>query len=367
MFVSSLPALIVTSVYTYMQDNWVQVSCFTQNRLALKYLGLSFIVYENNSILLVGSTEFEAIGSQPLLTIIVDSSGRAPSVPFGRVISNYAFFMANGSMNVYVGSYYETFHVNATIENGIVEYEIDLTDSVEKAKNAIYPEGTVEDCGIKGRMTFESMFDSSVGIINQKRFFRVLLLANANLDVITCDVTLPQTADLKDAKLGDQDVRKILPYRVDTSVGVTPMESTGANLYLEWNMPEEVSLLNKIFDNPIASSVINLIVGSILGSVFGRYVWAGISERRQKKQFAKKLMMELRGIKKDLQKHQPISTTIYDSSTSNLLLFSDETAGIVKKTYDEIKRKTIRVALADDEIKQLLQKINTAIDALRRE
>lgn len=321
-------------------------------------------MHEDGSILLVASTEFEAIGYQPLLTIRIDSIGHDPSSPFGKITSDVAFFLVNSSKTTYIGpDYYETFPVNATVENGVVNYEVDFTNNVEKAKNIIYPQGTVEDCGVKGRMTFEVMIGNSIGVIKQKRFLKVLLRAHADLNVITCDVTLPQTADIKDAKKDDQDMRKITSYRVDTSVTVTPLEHSGADLYLEWDMPEEIHLLTKIISHPIFT----LIIGSIGGSIVGRYVLLRISEGRQKKQLVKKLIMELEGIKKDISGRHSITTTIYDSSTSKLLLFSDETAEIVKKTYDEIKRYETPIPFTSDEIEQLLQKINATIDALRRE
>jgi len=109
------------------------------------------------------------------------------------------------------------------------------------------------------------------------------------------------------------------------------------------------------------------VVNFIAGSIVGRYVLVRMTERRQKKRFVRKLIAELEGIKKDLQKYQPISTSIYDSSISKLLLLSDEVAENVKKTYEELERETVRIALPNDQIKQLVQKINTAINALLKE
>lgn len=109
------------------------------------------------------------------------------------------------------------------------------------------------------------------------------------------------------------------------------------------------------------------MVNFIAGSIVGRYVLVRMTERRQKKRFVRKLIAELEGIKKDLQKYQPISTSIYDSSISKLLLLSDEVAENVKKTYEELERETVRIALPNDQIKQLVQKINTAINALLKE
>jgi len=54
----------------------------------------------------------------------------------------------------------------------------------------------------------------------------------------------------------------------------------------------------------------------------GRYIWSRISERRQKKQFVKKLIMELEGIRKDFPSTHAISTAIYDMHAYTFLLDS---------------------------------------------
>jgi len=366
----SVPTFVIPSTFVNAEDAWVQISCFTENSVPLSHLGLSFTVRENNFIFLVGSVGFEAIGNQPILRILIDSSGGAPSILFGQITSDVAFFWVNGSRNLYKGPYSETFLVNATVENGRVAYEIDFTNNVEKAKNAILPKGTIEDFGIIGTMSIEVMIGNSVAVIRQKRFFKVLLQANADLYSIACDITFPQTADIKDAKKGDQDMRKSSSYEVYTVVGVTPFEPPEANLYLEWDMPEEVTLITRVLCHPLFT----LIFGSILGSIFGRYALFRMSERRQKKQFAKKLIMELRGIERAISEHRPITTTIYNSSKRELLLFSDTTAQIVIEAYEEIERTCnigfplkVGFETENDEVKQLLENIANAIDALRRE
>ena len=348
------------------QENWVQISCFTENKLSLDFLGLSFIAHENDSILLLGSTQFEAIGSSPILKFTIDSSGRAASALSGVLTSDVAFFMVNGSRDYYIGPYYEQFSVNATTENGIVNYEINLTSSIEEARNAIPSEGTIEDIGIRGRLTFEVKIRASIGIIGQKRFLSVLLQGLANLNVIACDFTIPKEAELKEAINGNQDMQKrSVPYRVDTSVGVKPLEPFGANLYLEWEMPEGVPLLIRIIYDPIFLTVIGIIAGAIIG----RYPWFWLDERRQKKQFVKKLIMELEDIEKNIRENRPLDTTIYDSLTPKLLLLSDKTSGIVKNTYDEIKRTQNigYTSLQRDINEQIIDKIIMAISTLKNE
>jgi len=355
------------------QDNWIQVSCFTQSMLSLDYLGLSLIVYENNSVLVIGSTQFEAMGNQPILRIEIDSYGRVPSEPFGIITSDVAFFMVNGSRDYYAGSYYENYSVNTTVENGIAKYQADFSEDVQKAMNLISKNGTAADYGVRGRMTFEVVIGNSVGAIMQKRFFRILLRTLADLPVIACSVTVPQTASHMVAKNGAQDMRRIVPYSADTSIAVRREESAAADLYLEWEMPEQVPLIIGIVYNPIFLTVIGLIGGSLLG----RYPWVWVDERRQKKQFARKLIAELQGIIKDMKEYKQISTTIYDSLTSKLLLLSTQTGEIVKKTYEEVKRKENigYVAIEREDGRSPLQhateetfrEIQRAIKALRKE
>lgn len=354
------------------EDFWIQISCRTQNELSLDYLGLNFRVFENNSILMSGSTQFEAIGSHPILRIKVDSSGRSPLKQSGVITSDVAFFQ-NISRDYYVGPYYEHYNIDPAVDAGIVEYQLNFTDSVEKAKNAISNEGVIEEYGIRGTMAFDLLIGNSVGSILQKRFFRILLQTNADLNVIICSVVIPQIADLKEAKNGEEDMRKYLPYWVETSISITPLESSSGNLYLEWEMPEEVHILVRILDDPIAGTAIKSLIGLILGSVFGRYIWTRISERRQKRKLASKLIVELKGIRRNLKDGRSANTPIYGSSlsTPTFYLLDDETVKLVTKAIEEVKRKKnlgyTSLENYDDIIKSLRRRINQAINALEKE
>jgi len=355
------------------EDSWIQISCSTQNQLSLRYLGLDFKVFENNSVLLLGSTEFEALGFNPVLSIKIDSIGRSPLRRSGTVTSDVAFFM-NVSRDYYIGpDFSEHYHVDPTVESGVVEYYLNFSNSVEKAKNVISKDGPIEKYGIIGRMTFEIMIGNSIGVISQKRFLRVLMQGNADLEVIICSVIIPQEADFKEAKIGEKDMEKYLPYWVDISISINPLEPFGGNLYLEWEMPEEVHILVRILDDPIAGTVIKSLIGLFLGSVFGRYIWTRISERRQKRKLASKLIIELESVRRNLKDSRPVNTPIYDSSlsTPTFYLLNDETVKLVTKAIDEVKRRKnlgyTSLENPKDIIRSLRRRINQAINALKTE
>jgi hypothetical protein len=356
------------------QDNWIRVSCSTQNGLSLDNLGLDFIVSENESILLIGSTQFEAVGSQPILQIEVDSYGREPSAGPANVTCDVIFFMRNNSRDYYFSPDSNWCYVaNATIENGIAKYQIGFSNDVERAKNILSKNGTLADYGVKGRVTFEITIGNSIGIIGQKRFFRIMLQTIADLPVIPCSVIVPQVADLKEAKVGNQEMRRRVPYWVYTSFSLTPKEQFDTNLYLEWNMPEQIPFVNRIIYDPIFLMVVSLIAGSLIG----RYPWVWIDRRRQKRQFAQKLIAELEGIRRDIHKYKHTSTGIYDSMSSQLALFNEKTAEIVCKTYEEIKHtETIgypamsfegKESPLQHEIEKISRNIGAAIVVLKKE
>lgn len=51
-------SLIISSVYSDLPENYVRISCFTQNNLELDYLSLNFIALENNTMILGGFNNF---------------------------------------------------------------------------------------------------------------------------------------------------------------------------------------------------------------------------------------------------------------------------------------------------------------------
>jgi predicted transcriptional regulator len=79
--VSNKPNLITNA----QEQSWIQISCFTQNKLSLDYLGLSFRVYENNSVLLIGSTQFEAMIESRRERIVLTRLQQKSNVPFDRL------------------------------------------------------------------------------------------------------------------------------------------------------------------------------------------------------------------------------------------------------------------------------------------
>jgi hypothetical protein len=277
-------------------ENTIQVSCFTENGLSLDILGLSSTVFQNSSVLLVGTALFEAIGSQPLVTIKLENSGSNISSVLARVTCDAAFSVVDGSRNYYIGPYYEGFNINATTGNATLEYQADFTQNIERAMATIPLNGTIEKSGIRGRMTFEALIGGAIGIVAQKRFFNVLIQGDANLYVIHCDFTLPEHSDIVEAKNDGEDMQKRgTPYRVDTSLSVAPLQSFGRHLYLEWNAPLVAPLLTQYPYNLILAAFVSLLVGWL-----SRYSYDSIKARRQKQRVAPVRDTLLRRIEKDI-------------------------------------------------------------------
>ena len=98
-----------------------------------------------------------------------------------------------------------------------------------------------------------------------------------------------------------------------------------------------------------------------------------ISERRQKRKLASKLIVELKGIRRNLKDGRSASTPIYGSSlsTPTFYLLDDETVKLVTKAIEEVKRKKnlgyTSLENYDDIIKSLRRRINQAINALEKE
>jgi hypothetical protein len=203
----------------------------------------------------------------------------------------------NGSRSYYIGSYYEDLVINATIKNGTLEYQADFTKNIEKAISLTLLNGTIDTSGIRGRMAFEVLIGNAIGITGQKRFLNVLIQGEADLDVISCDFTLPMSIDLVEAKNEGQDMQKRgAPYRVDTSIAVTPLQPFGRHLYLEWNIPSAAPLLATYPYNVLVAAFVSLFVGWI-----SRYSYDNIKARRQKQRMAPVKGALLQRIEKDLK------------------------------------------------------------------
>jgi len=281
MLVFSLCTAVIPTSNGQIQQGWIEAWFSTENNLSLDYLRLSFVIHENDSILLLGSTQFQAIGVHPTLKIKIDSSGRFPTFVSGTATSDIAFAIVNSSRDYYVGDF-ANFALNATVDNGILESNLDLHNTVIDTMDSLFPNATIDNVGIRGRITFEIIIRNSVGLVGQKRFLRTSLQGIANLGVAICDFSIPTTADLIDAKNGDQDMQKSgVPYRVDTNVVINPLEPINGNLYIEWQVPAEVPLPMIYPYNFLISIAISLVAGWI-----GRYIYDNVRLKRQQQKTA---------------------------------------------------------------------------------
>lgn len=347
------------------QNNYIIVSCYTSENLCLNYLGLSFIIEEDDTVLLIGSTLFEATGFQSSFKLDIEYSGNSTQTSFSsaKLIADVAFFTSNGSRHYFVGTYYKSMYVDPTLSDHKSEYSIDLTDEVNRVRELIYPGGSLEDCGVRGRISFEATIGNSVGRVGNKRYITIPLHAIGNLYVILPDVTIPQKADLIDAKINDRDMRRMTPYRFDASASITPLEQSDLRIYLAWEMPSEVPLFMTYPYNYILNTIISVIIG------FGvKYLYDLTKSNREKKSLVRKLIMELRMNNNSLAKHKPVTTTIYDVSIAKFPLLDDKTVETLIRTYQNIRATNVRgpSVMTHQEIEKLRSEIQNAISELQK-
>jgi hypothetical protein len=275
-----LLGVIVGEVRSDMPANYVSISCLNQNNSSVDSLSLSFIAFDNNSLILSGSSLFQAVGYASALTINVESSGPSPISISANFLSSTAFYYATNGVNRnwFIGSYYEQYGVNATTENNGVSYYLNFSNDIERAKSAINYNGSVENVGITGTFSFDVKISDPVGSIGQTRFSNVILNGNGNLTSVNYDFTIPQDAQLKEAENGNQAIPNIgAPYRVGTSISVIPSQSLGTNLYVEWEMPEETPLFVIVLYNPYFLLFFGIFLGAFL-----QYIGRRFYNRRRK-------------------------------------------------------------------------------------
>jgi hypothetical protein len=187
----------------------------------------------------------------------------------GEVIADVSFYVANGSRNYGVSFSNRTLVVDSTLFDNSVQYTLNLHEKIEQAKNQLGYNGSIDTVGIRGRFSLEVMLRNPVGTNNQRRFTNVIVNGNANLDTILYDFQIPETAKLTEATVGSQTMQKSgVPYRVETSIGLTPFESFEKTFYLEWEVSEEPLWLL----SPPYSWILSALVGAICVSIPVRYL-----------------------------------------------------------------------------------------------
>lgn len=349
--------------------------------LVLNSLSINAILDSTDNMTLILNSQFEVRGTQPMVDISFTTETSALNLLGNAtvLIDIIGYYVHEGGKNIEWGTYFNRFYAVPTLYSNKVNYRIDLTQEVDRVFNhflSAVDNLTKEDVWFAGSFFIETKFANSTGRVTDKRYIRFSFTFGGNISVINLDFTFPEESDLTTPKFGAEDMIKILPNRVQTSFSALSLQGRSPELYAEWKMPLEIPetpLFIRIFYDPIFLTVISLIIGSIIG----RYPWVWIDHRREKKRFARKIILELEKAKKSLKEHQPINATFFDSLSSNLRLLNDKTAELVNRTYVDMKarekigyssltQKTGQSAL-ELEVEEITKRINKAINALKKE
>jgi hypothetical protein len=353
----------------------------TYDGLILNSLSINVIVDSNDNVTLALNSQFEARGSQPIVDVSLET-GTPSSNSFGNAtvyVDLIGYYVAEGGKNLEWGTYSRRLTVVPTLFSNTVQYRIDLTEVANDTFNHFLSVGvnlSRENTMFAGRFFIDAQFGNCTGNVGDKKYLRFTPSFNGNITAIDLDITFPEISDLTTVRFGTEDMRKILPNRVRTSFSLLSRQGLSSEIYAEWKLPQlnpETPFWTRLVYDPWFIAVVGLIVGSIIG----RYPWAWIEGWRERRQIAKKLVLELEKAKKSLKEHRPIDMAIYDSLSVKLLLLSDKTADLVRKAYFEIKTRenvgytsfTSDPAQSsfEHQLEEGIKRINETISALKKE
>jgi hypothetical protein len=272
LFIMSLTSYLIFTIHeakSDLPDNYIRISCSTRNYMSLEYFKISLIAFENNTVILWGSSIFEAIGKNPILLLNVESTGSSPSSLAGEVVVDVRFYIENATKNYFVSFSEDSFVVDSTLVDGVVKYDLNLSEKVEQAKSLLGYNGSIDSVGVRGRLSLGVKLRNPIGTNNQRRFTNVIIDGNANFDTILFDFQTPQIAKISEAIVGNQIMKKSgVPYRVETSLGISPLENFEEISYLEWEVPEEPLWLLL----PPYSWILSAFVGAVFVSIPLKYI-----------------------------------------------------------------------------------------------
>jgi hypothetical protein len=354
----------------------------TYDGLTLNSVSINAIADSNDNVTFSLNSQFEARGSQPIVDVSF-ATGNPSSNTFGNAtvyIDVIGYYVLGGGKNLeWSNIYFRRLSVAPTLFSSTVQYRIDLTEEANDTFNHFLSAGanlSRENTLFAGRFFIDTQFLNCTGNVADKKYLRFTLSFGGNITAIDLDVTFPEISELTTVRFGMQEMRKILPNRVQTSFSPLSLQGQSSELYAEWKLPQpnpETPFWNRLLYDPWFIAVASLIVGSIIG----RYPWIWIERWREKRQIAKKFIRELENIKKSLKKHRPVDTAIFDLSSEKLSLFSDKTAELVRKTYSEIKtRENVgyssltpnpEQSAFEHELEESIRRINKTITALKKE
>jgi len=263
----------------------------------------------------------------------------------GSVSVDGTYLELDGHKN-YSASYTNSFPITPKMVSGMnrTEYLLDFTNEIQEVYMQVYPEEALENCGIYGTLVLENTIYDVVGQMENKRYLRSTLHASPaayNTWHLYPVITIPQGADWIISKVNTEDMVETFPDQHITTVVVTPLGQSNAQIYAVWEIPPPVSLAEMLTRFPY-SFILGLVTG-VISQLISKHVYSWFSGRRSKRKQEEKTNAKVEN--NELQPVKEIDT-IYnavvnrfdleidrkkelDSKATNLIGFVGITASLV--------------------------------------
>jgi len=282
--------------------------CFTSDNLQLSYLELGLEIGEDDTIFMAVTTEFDLHGTQQFLKFWIDCIPMSPNNQFtNATISVMGTYLEIDGARERSSAYNKSISIKPEAIVGIkrIEYSLNFTNEIQGVQRQVYPEESPENCGVYGHLTLENTIYGVIGQMDNKRYLRLSLHASA-ASAYTWHlypvIIIPQKADWIRTKINNEDMIETFPNQRMTTIPVTPLGQSDAQIYAAWEIPPPVSWQEKVTQFPY-SFAWSFLVGFLAG-LASKYTYDWVStkwsERKQKKKSKRSLSATEKTLPHDL-------------------------------------------------------------------
>lgn len=218
------------------------LSVLAMGELTITTLQVNCLIYQDKNLTITINSDLWARGTKPKLDIYF-YSGESVPILLGQasvIISVIVYYRPDGGKNIEVGTFYRRLIVDPENFTDQTLYEIDFKESMNEVFDYFstrIANLTRESVGFAGSLSVQTEFANATGIVSQNGYFRFTPSFDGNITSAILDITVPEDYDLTSYTIGEQDMAKVFPNRVQKSFSVTQGQGISTELYLQWKIP----------------------------------------------------------------------------------------------------------------------------------